>query len=150
MRLRSVGSWVAVALMLAFFVGCNNRNLGQVSMNIPEHGVGTAVENRQLAGENNRFAEGTAVWFWTRVEDGNSGETIHHVWLREGVEADRISLKLGGSSWRTYSRKTLGPESAGNWAVEARDERGRVLARREFLCVPLNIAALVPGPGGYR
>ncbi len=105
-------------------------------MNIPDHGVGTAVESRQLVGENDRFTEGMAVWFWTRVE-GGSGQTIHHVWLREGVEATRLSLKLGGSPWRTYSSKTLWPESAGNWAVEARDETGRVLARREFLCVPL-------------
>ncbi len=106
-------------------------------MNIPDHGLGAAVENRQLVDENDRFSEGTAVWFWTRVEDGTPGDTIHHVWLREGVEATRISLKLGGSPWRTYSSKTLWPESAGNWAVEARDETGRVLARREFLCVPM-------------
>lgn len=105
-------------------------------LSVPEYGVGTAVENRQLVGQSNRYAEGTRVWFWTRVEDGTRGDTIDHVWLREGVEATRVSLKIGGSSWRTYSHKTLHAGTAGDWVVEARDEAGRVLARSEFVCVP--------------
>jgi cytoskeletal protein RodZ len=105
------------------------------ALSVPEYGVGTAVENRQLVGSGERFAEGTKVWFWNRVRGGTSGQKIHHVWLREGVEEVRIPLKLGGSHWRTQSSKTLWPESAGKWAVEARDESGRVLARREFVCV---------------
>jgi cytoskeletal protein RodZ len=106
------------------------------TLNILDYGVGTAVENRQLVGESDRFTEGMDVWFWTRVRGGAAGEKIHHVWLREGVEAARVSLKLGGSHWRTQSSKKLWPDSAGNWAVEALDDSGRVLARREFVCVP--------------
>jgi cytoskeleton protein RodZ len=106
------------------------------TLNVPDYAVGTAVENRQLVGERDRFAEGMDVWFWTRVQGGAAGERIHHVWLREDVEAARISLKLGGPHWRTQSSKKLWPGSAGNWAVEARDDGGRVLARREFVCVP--------------
>jgi len=106
------------------------------SLTIADLGVGTAVEDRQLVGENDRFAEGQQVWFWTRVRGGTSGETIDHVWLREGVESTRVSLTLGGSHWRTHSGKMLWPDSAGDWAVEARDGEGRVLARREFVCVP--------------
>jgi hypothetical protein len=105
-------------------------------LTVPDFGVGTAVEDRQLVGENDRFAEGQQVWFWTRVRGGTSGETIDHVWLREGVEATRVSLALGGPHWRTHSGKMLWPDSAGDWAVEARDRDGRVLARREFVCVP--------------
>jgi cytoskeletal protein RodZ len=104
------------------------------TLSIPDHGVGTAVENRQLVGESDRFTEGTKVWFWTRVRGGASGETIYHVWMREGVEKARVPLRLGGSHWRTQSNKTLGPESTGNWSVEARDAAGRVLARRVFVC----------------
>ena len=43
-----------------------------------------------------------------------------------------MSLKLGGSRWRTYSAKML--RSAGDWTVEVRDEAGQVLARTEFVC----------------
>jgi len=103
---------------------------------IVDYGVGTGVEDRQLVGAADRFAEGTQVSFWTRVENGTRGEAIDHVWSREGVEAARISLTLGGSPWRTHSAKTLWQGSAGNWTVEARDENGQVLARREFTCTP--------------
>ena len=105
-------------------------------LRITEYGVGTAVENRQLVGQSDRFTEGTRVWFWTRVQGGTRGDRIDHVWLREGVEATRVSLEIGGPSWRTYSTQTLYAGAAGDWAVEARDDAGRVLARSEFVCVP--------------
>ncbi len=105
-------------------------------LRITEYGVGTAVENRQLVGQSDRFTEGTRVWFWTRVQGGTPGDRIDHVWLWEGVEATQISLEIGGSSWRTYSIQTLRAGMAGDWAVEARNEAGRVLARSEFVCVP--------------
>ncbi len=105
-------------------------------LSITEYGVGTAVENYNLVGQSDRFSEGTQVAFWTRVQGGARGHRIDHVWLREGVEAGRVSLQIGGSSWRTYSTKTLYAGVAGDWAVEARDDAGRVLARSEFVCVP--------------
>jgi len=100
---------------------------------ISEYGVGTAIGNRQLIGEGRRFSQGTQVWFWTRVDNGNPGDRIDHVWLHEGVEAATVSLELGGLRWRTYSAKML--HSAGDWTVEARDEVGHVLARTEFVCI---------------
>ena len=105
-------------------------------MSIDEYGVGTAVKKRRLVGESDRFAAGTKVWFWTRVEGGKTGDRIEHVWLEGGKPTARIPLRIGGSSWRTYSAKTLRAGSSGAWAVEARDAEGRVLARREFACVP--------------
>jgi cytoskeleton protein RodZ len=108
---------------------------GTTTLTIPDHGVGTAVENRQLVGQSDRFSEGTQVWFWTDVRDG-AGETIHHVWLREGVEMHRVSLNVGGTRWRTQSNKHLRQGSAGNWAVEARGDDGRVLIRNEFTVMP--------------
>jgi len=105
-------------------------------LSITEFGVGTAVENRQLVGQSDRFTEGTRVSFWTRVKGGVPGDKIDHVWLREGVVATHMSLDIGGGNWRTYSIQTLSAGVAGDWAVEARDDTGRVLARSEFVCVP--------------
>ena len=105
------------------------------TLSIPEHGVGTGIENRQLVGRRDRFTEGTEVWFLTHVQGGSSGDTIHHVWLHQGVEKWRKALSVGGPRWRTYSAKTLHPGSVGDWAVEVRDNAGQVLARRDFLCV---------------
>lgn len=105
------------------------------SLSITEYGVGTAVENRELVGQSDRFTEGTRVWFWTRVQGGALGDTIDHVWLREGVEVMHISLEIGGPNWRTYSTQTLHAGLAGDWATEARDAAGRVLVRSDFVCV---------------
>jgi hypothetical protein len=106
------------------------------TMRIEEYGVGTAVKRRRLVGESDRFAAGTKVWFWTRVDGGKSGDRIEHVWLEDGKPTATVPLKIGGSSWRTYSAKTLRTGSSRTWAVEARDSSGRVLARREFACLP--------------
>jgi len=105
-------------------------------LTVPECGVGTGVVDRMLVGEGTRFAEGQRVWFWTRVEGGTVGESIRHVWIHDGREMTGVVLSLGGPHWRTQSSKTLSPGSAGEWAAEARDEAGRVLARREFVCRP--------------
>ena len=72
--------------------------------------------------------------FATRVLGGRAGERIRHVWMRDGKVEQSIRLRLGGSSWRTHSTKTLG--RAGAWAVEARDEEGQVLARSEITVTP--------------
>jgi cytoskeleton protein RodZ len=106
------------------------------AMSINEYGVGTAIKKRRLVGESDRFVEGTQVWFWTRVEGGEAGDRIDHVWLEGGEVVARIPLKVGGSPWRTYSAKMLRAGSSDEWAVEARDGNDRVLARREFACAP--------------
>jgi len=106
------------------------------TLRIEEYGVGTAVKQRRLVGESDRFVEGTKVWFWTRVDGGKAGDRVEHVWLEDGKPTTRIPLKIGGSSWRTYSAKTLPAGSSRSWAVEARDAKGHVLARREFASVP--------------
>ena len=97
-------------------------------------GVGRRIVNRRLESQGENFEEGSVVWFQTRVVGGERGETIRHVWLRDGRAVQTVDLELGGSHWRTHSRKTLW--GAGEWAVEARDREGRVLARSDFVCVP--------------
>ena len=101
---------------------------------VPDHGVGTEVVDRDLAGEKDAFAEGETVWFWTRVTGGADGDRIRHVWLREGEEMLSVGLTLGGPHWRTWSHKTLHAGASGAWVVEARDEDDRVLARSTFTC----------------
>lgn len=103
-------------------------------LSIPDHGVGRAVEDRQLKDRSDSFPEGTRVYFWTRVLGGEAGDRIQHVWLHGGEEVVSVGLSIGGSHWRTWSHKTLHPGSAGKWTVEARDAEGNVIVRDEFLC----------------
>jgi cytoskeletal protein RodZ len=97
---------------------------------IREHGVGTDVVDHRLVGASDRFEAGTQVWFWTRVEDGEPGSRIVHVWIHDGREVERIALRVGSRNWRTQSAKRI--YEPGTWTVEARTEDGRVLARDEL------------------
>ena len=99
------------------------------------------VAESGIEGEGDRFVAGQRVTFATRVLGGAVGEHIRHVWLRDGKVEQSIRLRLGGASWRTYSTKTLGRPGA--WAVEARDEKGRVLARAD-LTVAQSVDAFGP------
>lgn len=93
-------------------------------------GVGTNIADRQLVGKSDRFAAGSRVVFWTHVRGGRAGDTIDHVWFRDGALVGATSLPVGSEDWRTQSRRRLDPPGA--WAVEARDAEGHVLARHEF------------------
>lgn len=101
---------------------------------VAEFGVGSAVRDRNLVGQADRFEEGSEIFFWNRILDAEPGTILQHVWLHEGVEVSRSSLSVGGAHWRTHSRKTLFPGSVGHWAVEVRDPGGNTLARAEFDC----------------
>lgn len=103
-------------------------------LSVAEYGVGDGIENMRLEGRDERFVEGDVAYFQTRVVGGAPGMSIRHVWLREGRPVQSLELAIGSSSWRTHSRKTLW--GAGEWTVEARDARGRVLARSTFTVVP--------------
>jgi hypothetical protein len=104
------------------------------SLEVAESGVGLRLVGARLEGEGNRFRSGQRVLFATRVLGGEAGERIRHVWMRDGKVEQSIGLRLGGASWRTYSTKTLWRPGA--WAVEARDEQGRVLARADLTVAP--------------
>jgi transcriptional regulator with XRE-family HTH domain len=103
------------------------------SLTVSEFGVGRRVVNLKLEGESDHFAEGDRVCFASRVLGGQRGDRIRHVWLYEGRVEQSIPLRLGGTDFRTHSNKTLG--HAGPWTVEARDDKGGVLARVAFTCV---------------
>jgi len=104
------------------------------NLTVSEFGVGRDIVNHRLVGESERFEEGQAVWFATRVLGAAPGETVRHLWFRDGKPVQSITLSLGGSHWRTHSKKTLW--GVGSWAVEARGPDDRVLARAAFTCVP--------------
>jgi len=108
-------------------------------LEIDEFELGTGMIDHRPVEVRRDFQEGMVASFLTRVRGGAPGQTIHHAWIREGRVVQRIALRLGSLDWHTYSKKTLW--GAGDWAVEARDESGRVLARIEFRCTPAS------GPG---
>ena len=87
-----------------------------------------------------RVAQDTGVAFpadvgtlvlWMRVTGGD-GQTLNHVWFYGDTEVGNVPLSIGGSPWRTWSRKTIPIEAAGAWHVEIRNADGTVLKRIDF------------------
>jgi hypothetical protein len=68
---------------------------------------------------------------WTKVS-GASGAAIHHVWFHGDTQVGDVELQVGGSPWRTWSKKTVPADWTGAWRVEVRDASGAVLKRLDF------------------
>lgn len=73
---------------------------------------------------------GTVV-LWMRVTGGD-GQTLHHVWYFGDTQVGDVPLTIGGSPWRTWSRKSVPMDAKGAWHVEIRDDAGNVLKRIDF------------------
>jgi len=67
---------------------------------------------------------------WTRVSGAAAGSKIMHVWIH-GADTAKVELNIGGSPWRTYSRKTIG-DMTGDWKVEVMDDKGNTIASKSF------------------
>jgi hypothetical protein len=72
-----------------------------------------------------------SIVLWMRAT-GASGQTLHHVWFFGDTEVGNVPLTIGGSPWRTWSRKAVPLEAKGAWHVEIRDHAGTVLKRIDF------------------
>jgi hypothetical protein len=92
-----------------------------------------SVANRECQDEGTSFDATTgSVSCWTRVTGLENGGTIHHVWFKGDESMGDVELKIGGSPWRTYSKKTVSGDMKGDWRVEVRDGSGAVLETVKF------------------
>jgi opacity protein-like surface antigen len=92
--------------------------------------VGTAVANHELTGAAESFPKGTAkLYCLSKVTGADS--VIEHVWYKGDAEQGRVKLKVGGSPWRTFSSKTLGPDASGDWRCDV-VSNGTVLQSVKF------------------
>jgi hypothetical protein len=75
--------------------------------------------------------ENMQIIFFTELH-GAQGQTVFHVWERDGTEIARVAFDVGGSRWRVYSTKNLEPSWLGEWTVRVEDADGRELDRGSF------------------
>jgi polyisoprenoid-binding protein YceI len=68
---------------------------------------------------------------WSRITGAAAGSKITHVWIHN-ADTSKVELNVGGSPWRTYSRKTIGSDGAGDWTLQVQDADGKVLATKTF------------------
>ena len=91
------------------------------------------LTNRECADATESFSAGDGtVYAWTKVVGPKDGGEIHHVWFKGDENMGDVTLKIGGSPWRTYSKKNLGDDAKGDWRVEIRDGSGAVLETLKF------------------
>jgi hypothetical protein len=65
---------------------------------------------------------------------GMDNGSVTHKWIYKKKVMAEVQLKVGGSSWRTWSRKTIDPIWSGDWKVEVVDDSdGTILKTIEFV-----------------
>jgi hypothetical protein len=106
------------------------------AVDVAEAVVARSVVDRQPQDTGTAFpADVGQLICWTKVT-GAGGAAIHHVWFHGDTQVGDVELQVGGSPWRTWSRKTVPPDWTGAWHVELRDAAGTVLKRIDFTVGP--------------
>jgi hypothetical protein len=75
------------------------------------------------------------LYFYTRVNASNN-TTVEHRWYRDDRLSQSVELRIQaspGTGYRTYSRRTVSAENAGNWRVEVRTKDGSILHEERFV-----------------
>jgi hypothetical protein len=71
------------------------------------------------------------VYCWFRIS-GASGARVRTVWFVNGRRQNGSWMTVGGNTWRTWAWKKLEKSTKGAARVEVQDEKGTVLASRDF------------------
>ena len=71
------------------------------------------------------------ILFFTDLRD-LQGQTVTHVWERDGQLMAQVPFAVGAPRWRVYSSKNLEPSWTGEWAVKVVDESGQVIHAEYF------------------
>ncbi len=90
--------------------------------------AGTGVEKHEIVGEAQSFSAGTTVWVWSKITNGEP--SVRHVWKLDGKDVWTATLKVGGKSWSTQSRRTI--TKAGAWEVDVQTADGASLGTIAF------------------
>jgi hypothetical protein len=107
------------------------QQAGAAKAAVVEVAVGTAVAGRQLTGMAESFPASTGTLYCYMKISNASDAQVEHVWYRGDTEMSRVKLTIGGSPWRTWSSKTITPESAGDWRCDVVMD-GKVLQSARF------------------
>lgn len=73
------------------------------------------------------------IYCFTKVISSDEGQReIVHAWYRNDELISSFRLPVSGSSWRTYSKKLVTRDMAGEWRVEVLDSDGKLLKTTKF------------------
>ncbi len=116
---------IAGISMIATMLAAEPAVVSQIE--VAEAVIGTGVVDRAPQGAASSFSQDVGTLYcFTRIT-GSDGETVEHVWYREGQEMARVPLQIGGPDWRTWSTKRIVSEWTGSWRVDIQQSDGSVL-----------------------
>ncbi len=116
--------WLA-AVILCAWVGMVGRAAAEPTAEVK---AAKGVENKQPVDEGTSFTAGEKVWVWSRVT-GADGQTIKHVWKRDGKDEWTANLKIKSAKYTTHSRRNV---RAGEYTVEVQAEDGSKIGEVSF------------------
>jgi hypothetical protein len=90
--------------------------------------LGKGVQDRNITEEATTFAVNDKVYLWLKLT-GDGSDPVKVSW-KVGDSVDTVTLKVGGSPWRTWSSKTAW--KAGDWTVTISDASDQVLKELKF------------------
>lgn len=74
-----------------------------------------------------------ALYCFTRIVNPSEEETtIKHIWYNGDEKVGEYDLPVKAGKWRTYSKKMIDRDSAGEWKVQALDSDGNILKEVRF------------------
>lgn len=92
----------------------------------------TGVADREPQDEVTQLGnDHTSILFFTDLR-GLQGQTVTHVWERNGQLMAKVPFAVGAPRWRVYSSKNLEPSWTGEWTVKVVDESGQVIHAEYF------------------
>lgn len=94
-----------------------------------------AVKDRNPANEVSAVPSDVGkVFAWLRVS-GASGKKVRTVWTVNGKASPGTWLNVGSNQWRTWASKRVDASMKGSARVEVQDDKGNVLASKDFTIV---------------
>ncbi len=117
-----------IALLALVASGFALPNATAEGLQVADAKLGKGVQDRNITEEATTFAVNDKVYLWVKLTGGGS-DAIKVNW-KVGDSTDTVTLKVGGSPWRTWSSKTAW--KAGDWTVTVTDASDQVLTELKF------------------
>ncbi len=123
-----------VCLMLAVLCG-DGAYAAESGLKVTEMAVTTKIVKGNPIDSVRRISWRSvpALFCFTRlVSTGGEEQSVTHAWYRNDEKVAEYKLPVQGERWRTYSKKMVDKESAGEWRVDALDAEGKLLKSVRF------------------
>ncbi|HEY6009214.1 MAG TPA: DUF2914 domain-containing protein [Geobacteraceae bacterium] len=125
---------LAVMAMLVFLC-CAAASATAADLQITEMAVTTKIVKGNPIDAVRRISSTSvkALYCFTRiVNPAGEDTTIKHIWYRNDEQVSEQELKVQGEKWRTWSKRPISREAAGEWRVDALDGAGNLLKTVKF------------------